>query len=373
MDYDHDIVIVGGGPAGTTLALYAARAGLDTLLLEREHSPRDKVCGDAIPPACLAMLGELGLVEELLSRPHARADITWHLKDQRLHLRGVQTLLCKRWHFDQVLLQAARSKCTVREGHRVIDLLCSGSRIVGVKAVSDRGRHLEFTAKVVVGADGYRSILTSRLGLPQCTQQPGAAATRAYYQGKIDAECAMEFYFFPECTPGYMWLFPVGDGIVNVGVLQFSDRRRATSVLPRSLHARLVRRLEQRLGNARQMGKVRVWPLPIADHRRVVHGHGFLLVGDAAGLIDPFMGHGIDAAMDSGRIAARVLAQACRSTDCGPAALQTYADELESRYGAYFARRASLRQNFARCHGTDQVEFLRALFPGSETAGAYCT
>ncbi len=338
--YDYDLIIVGGGPAGATMALSAARQNLRVLLVDKATFPRDKICGDAIPPRCHPILAEYGLTAKIERVAHAR--ITGERvfsPTEQLHVdfREQTQFICSRVHFDNILFQAAKAQVDTHENCTVLDLLRDGEQVYGIRAQMD-GVQLKITAKVVAGADGFNSIVKRRAGLYHYQRPHWAVATRAYYSDVPISPNEFEIHYFDELFPGYLWIFPVGDGRVNVGVGQFPTARTGNHVSLRDLHLTLVQHpsLAGRFAHAKMEGRLRGWNLPLASIRRPMHGNGFILAGDAAGLVDPLWGHGIDNAMISGQIAGSILAEICRGHNFGAAALQPYADAVWKALASYF-------------------------------------
>lgn len=347
MDYDYDLLIVGGGPAGSTTAIYAARQGIKVLLVDKARFPRNKVCGDAIPPSSLAILQELGLLSKLNQLPHANVNLLWQTDDHdRLELPDAQALVCKRFIFDSLLFEAAKNYADTRQGWKVENLLFKNGQVFGIQGKSDSGEYAEVTAKVIVGADGCSSVVARKVGLSKAVIRSGAVATRGYYRDLPSAHRQMEFYYLQECNPGYLWIFPVDNETVNVGVLAFDSTLALQKLSGAKLHQKLLDSdfLKERFRKAELLGRVEGWYLPMATQIRTVHGHGFVIVGDAAGLIDPFMGHGIDTAMISGKIAGLLLPDICKGKNYSARVLQMYADTLQQQYQSYFERRLALRK-----------------------------
>jgi len=361
----YDLVVVGGGPAGATCALYAGRAGLDVLLIDSARFPRDKICGDVIPKKGVECLRELGLLDRLQRAPHLRAGgVVFSAPDGSLaavpfapaHAEpgagsgGYVCYVCRRQVFDDILFQAARERVETREGFRVEDLMVEDGRACGVVGRDAAGRPVEIAAGVVAGADGYRSVVARRLGLYEHDPGHWAVATRAYYRGVQGMSDAIEIHFVEDILPGYFWIFPLEDGLVNVGLgmLHRELKRRRISLRRAHVDATRAKFFRSRFAGAELVGGISGWNLPLGSKRRPVHGDGFLLLGDAAGLVNPFSGEGIGNAMWSGRIAAEVVAAASRETGCPAGALRAYADRLWTELGPTLRLSHSL-QRLGRC------------------------
>jgi menaquinone-9 beta-reductase len=312
------LVVVGAGPAGAVTALFAARSGLDVLLIDRRRFPRDKICGDAIARKSLGIVRELGVdYGDAIREPVSRAVLSspaGHQIDVDLSTRDEPAphLVCRREIFDDALVRAARDNLDVWEDAGVTDLLRDGKKVRGVVCRHDGVDH-EVRAGVVVGADGYNSIVARRLGVYHHDPR-WYVATRGYYRGLEVAPQTVEVHFVKETLPGFLWIFPTGDGIANVGLgLVHRDIKRRRVRL-RDVHEAVLKlpRFRGRFERAERIGDVHGWNLPTPDFSRTLSGDGFLLAGDAAGLVDPFSGEGIGNAVVSGRVAAAMSEEMLR-------------------------------------------------------------
>jgi geranylgeranyl reductase family protein len=336
MERDYDVIIVGAGPAGATAALYAEREGLRVLLLDKHRFPRDKICGDAVARKSLGYLGDLGLVDRVRALPHEtigaavlgapdgttlNVDLTEPGPDgpARPHI------VCRREILDNVLFEAARERVDVKDGCAVSGLVARNGTVCGVECTGGPA-----TARVVIGADGFNSIVAREMGVYRYDSENWYVATRAYYR---DLDCpanTVEVHFLDETIPGFLWMFPTGDGVTNVGVgmIHGDIKRRGARIS--DVHEAAVEspRFRDRFRAAERVGGIRGWNLPTPDFSRTIHGNGFLLAGDAAGLVDPFSGEGIGNAMCSGSVAARVAAGAIRSGTVGEDAMRRYPELL---------------------------------------------
>jgi len=346
MRYDYDAIIVGGGPAGSTAALYAQREGLEVLLLDKKHFPRDKVCGDAISGKSIDYLRELKLLDKLEQSPNAiihnfvfsspnHRSIRVNFSNGHGAKEELYGFVCRRTIFDNILFQEAKKKLDAREGYFVKDVLTENGRVYGVKCEADNGEITTFTGKIIVGADGYSSIVARKMNLYDRDPRHWLVATRAYYKGVTDLDDSIEIHYVEDTLPGYFWIFPADDGLANVGLGMIYKSLKKKGIRIRNAHIAATESpfFRERFANAEMVGDIQGWNLPAGSKRRTIHGDGFILLGDAAGLIDPFSGEGIGNAMCSGNIAAQVMAEACKREDYGAQSLSDYPRRLWKTIG----------------------------------------
>ncbi len=345
MQHQYDAIIVGGGPGGATTALYAERLGLNVLLLDKKQFPRDKICGDAISGKSILFLRELGLIEQLERSPQAFVDSILFSSPNNTHVKiklvasaqnVSQGFVCRREVYDNILFQAAKEKVETREGFSVKDVLIENGQVYGVTGEDSDGKTHEITAKVVVGADGYNSILLRKLGMYDNDPEHMLVATRAYYTGVKGMTNAIELHYVESVNPGYFWIFPLENGMANVGIGMVIGELKRRNVKLRQAHLDAVNSPEfrERFANAELIGDIVGWNLPAGSKRRKVHSDGVIFIGDAAGLIDPFTGEGIGNAMASAKIAAECISELVNSNASFDAnSLNIYEERLWKRLG----------------------------------------
>jgi geranylgeranyl reductase family protein len=345
----YDAIVVGAGPAGSSAALALARRGRNVLIVERERFPREKACGDAVPAGAIERLHALGLADRLgaarfypLSSVRLVSPSAYELVE-RLPVRvsGARDCVVPRHAFDELLLQAAVSAGADHTIGHVTDPLVEQGVVRGVRV---RGG-AEMRAHVVIGADGAGSAIARALLPVRRRDEHQAVAIRGYVDGFDVRAHEAEFFLLNDVLPGYAWVFPIGDGVANVGIgmrLDAYKRQRRTlgELLERFCGLPELRR---RARHARAVRDVAAWPLRFASKWHPLAFHGALLTGDAAGLINPLTGGGIHNAILSGCIAAEVVDEAIEREDVSCGALLAH-------------ERRCRAQLFARTHAAHLVQ-----------------
>ena len=354
----YDAIIVGAGPGGTTAAAFMAEAGLRVLLIDKDRFPRDKVCGDAISGKSVVVLKRLGVEACMLP---AGSQGSWGITfgaasgdtvaipfTPAYDPAAPPTFVCPRKIFDQILFERALAAgADSLQETAVDDLLWENDQVVGVRAKAslDPKRTTTLRAPLVVGADGAYSVVARRLGMTQLRPKHYAGGLRAYYEGVtgFHERHFMEIHFIDGYTPGYFWIFPLGDGRANVGVGMLSHALKKRRVRLKALLQTCVDHplFRDRFRQARRVGSVKGWGLPLGSKPRPMAGGGWLLIGDAASLIDPFTGEGIGNAMVGGQKAAAWAQRAGDAGNFSGAFLQGFeqslmhslADELRLSHG----------------------------------------
>lgn len=219
------------------------------------------------------------------------------------------------------------------EAFAVTDLVLKNGQVQGIVGNNGTTASKTITAKIVVGADGYNSIISRKLGFYEHDPLHWVVATRAYYRSVTDMTDAIEIHFVRDILPGYFWIFPLENNMVNVGLgmLHSEIKRRNLSLRKAHIAATESDFFRKRFEHAELIGDISGWNLPMGSKKRKVHGDGFILLGDAAGLIDPFSGEGIGNGMCSGKIAAEVLARVCKGEKYDATSLAAYETQLWER------------------------------------------
>ena len=374
-----DVVVVGAGPAGSATAAYLAMAGLEVLVLEKTAFPREKVCGDGLTPRAVKELITLGVPtpeDEGWIRNHGlriigggmRLALPW----PDLASFPPYGLVRTRQDFDDIL-----AKHAVKQGARLRELtnvtgplLDSSGSIVGVtaRAVDEKGRssgsELRIRAPLVVAADGNSSRLSLAMGREKREDRPMGVAVRTYYTSPRHDDDYLESWLELWSTdaqgkrvllPGYGWIFGVGDGTSNVGLGILNTSAAFGKTDYKDVMRRWVATMPQEwtYSDETMVGPIRGAALPMGFNRQPHYADGLLLVGDAGGMVNPFNGEGIAYAMESGRLAAEVIAQAyARGSDAGrERVLQSYPQVMGDALGGYY----TLGRYFAKMIGNPEV------------------
>ncbi|NJL76062.1 MAG: geranylgeranyl reductase family protein [Saprospiraceae bacterium] len=316
-----DICIVGAGPAGAAAALKLSYLGIPCVLVEKAKFPRDKVCGDAIGPKVLMLLGrldtsirdrfetafdiQLGIWGLRLGSPNGKQfDVPFNVL---ANVNNAPGCVSKRMDFDHFLVQEVqrRANITYLEETEIVEYQKNKEGYL-VRAKKDS---IEISCKLLLVANGAYSAFTRHHAGFENDPKHYAAAVRAYYKyvKPISVGNFIELYFLKDIQPGYFWIFPLPNGYVNVGLGMRSDHVSKKKVnLSKSLQEIVSQHPEfkARFENAQLEGKVLGYGLPLGSKKRTLSGDHYLLLGDAGHLIDPLSGEGIGNAVYSGFIAA---------------------------------------------------------------------
>lgn len=314
MRRDADVVVVGAGPAGSSLAARLAGSGARVLLLDERTFPRSKPCGDCVSPGARPLLEELGVAADLAATDAAALE-GWRIRtpggrwfEGRFGVDGtgapVTGPALPRRDLDALLLSAAaRAGARVRQGVRVVDLVREDGRVTGVRVRDREGGEETLAARLVAGADGLRSTVARRLGGVRRGPRGRLAVVARYEDGPDPGEPpsgAMRL-----SGEGCLGMAPLGGGRWNVTVVVPRGRARALAAdRDRFLAARLADYgVADRMVGARRTGELEITgPFETSPVRTTAPGA--LLVGDAAGYFDPFTGQGIFRALAGARLAA---------------------------------------------------------------------
>jgi flavin-dependent dehydrogenase len=387
-----EVLVIGGGPSGMAAAYWLAAAGRDVIVVEKKHYPRVKTCGDGLTPRSVRQLEEMGLGDELSAHHRytglralafgKELELPWP-KHPRLPSYGY---VITRAELDALVAERARKAgATVYEGAEAVAPLQSpvtesrsvagskpgspgsvpewlgGSRsgektravhftrsaegqVAGGAIVTDHdgGGSCHIAARYVIVADGSNSRYGRALGTARERSYPLGMALRGYYRSPRHTETMIESHLdirdsTGNVVPGYGWIFPLGDGRVNVGIGLLSTDRRWKGVNTSQLLETFLTWAPDSWGlsPATSCGPPTGGKLAMGLSVGPRVGADYLVVGDAAGAINPFNGEGIAYGYETGRLAAQLLDQALRSGGRGD--LAAYEEMLQESYGLYYA------------------------------------
>jgi len=352
--------VIGGGPAGSACAYWLADAGWDVAVVERKRFPREKTCGDGLTPRSVRQLEDMGLGDALAGAHRfgglrscaygMTIEMPWPAHPSFPPVGYVIT----RHDLDQIVADhAAKAGATVHQGTEAVEPVLDPAAAVSpgagglpacVGAVvrdKDTGGTREIRARYVVVADGANSRFGRALGTSRDRAFPLGMALRGYYRSPRHDDPFIESHLdirdgSGKVVPGYGWIFPLGDGRVNVGVGLLSVEGRWKGVNTSHLMDAFVDFAPKSWGLSPETacgpptgGKL---PMGLSVSPRV--GPTVLCVGDAAGAINPFNGEGIAYGYETGRLAAACVGRALAGA--GPEALADYDARLEEAYGLYY-------------------------------------
>ncbi|WP_439385999.1 geranylgeranyl reductase family protein [Amycolatopsis lexingtonensis] len=373
-DQDAEVIVVGAGPAGSTVATYLARAGVDVLLLEKTEFPREKVCGDGLTPRGVKQLIDLGIdTSEDAGWVHSRGlriltgDLTLELDWPDLTSYPPYGVSRTRHDFDDLLAKlAVKAGARLYERTTVTSAITNASgRVVGVEAkVGPEKTPVHYRAPLVLACDGVSARLALSVGIQKNEKRPMGVAVRQYYKSPRHDDPFIEGHLElwdksdprdPKLLPGYGWAFPLGDGTVNVGLGMLSTSASFRNTDYRALLRQWLDGTPEEWGYREEnaIGKVGGAGLPMGFNRTPHYRDGLLLLGDAGGMVSPFNGEGISAAMESAQIAAEVVVQALARRE-GPSrerALEAYPRAVGELMGGYY----QLGNVFAKIIGKPKI------------------
>ncbi len=321
MDFEmFDVIIIGAGPAGSICAKQLTGKGFSIALIEKDVFPRDKICGDALSSDVITQLYKIdtdfaGKFQKFESKqpsngvrfvaPNGKAlDVDFNKPTQS----NDSGYIAKRWDFDYFLFQSLKNleDVTIFQGEK--------AKIVSQKTdyIEIKTENHSFTAKMVVGADGANSVINRLLTNNTLDKNHHCAGLRQYFENVngFHPQGHIELHFYKDILPGYFWIFPLPNNQANVGLGMLSSEVGKKKINLKEKLKDIIENhpnVKDRFKDAKPLENIQGFGLPIGSRKKCLSGNRFLLVGDAANLIDPFTGEGIANAIRSGRIAAEHL------------------------------------------------------------------
>lgn len=346
----YDIIISGAGPAGTTCTLALAGSGLKVALIDKSSFPRDKVCGDAIPGRAVKTLYSINPKFEVAFKDFkpklTTKKTSLFYKGRNIQFNWVgEAYTCARMDFDNFLfsLAADNSKADIHAG---INISSVTKETEGYTLSTKEGT--TFKCRLLIGADGAQSIIAKQLANRVLDRDNHVGSVRAYYANinGLDSNTT-EVYFDKRFLPSYLWIFPLPNNTANVGFGMLSSEITKRKVNLKTLFHDFIEQvpeLQTRLKDATQTSPLEGFGLPLGATDVTISGDGYMLIGDAASLIDPISGDGIGNAMLSGKLAAEQAIKCFRENNYTEGFIKSYDKALFAKIGSelkthYHARR----------------------------------
>jgi len=344
----YDLIIAGAGPAGCTLALNLAGSGINIAVIEKDIFPRKKICGDALSGKVINILKRLPnmIYKDFLVNVEKEPSLGIRFVSPNLQYLDLPFVsytttdhdppgyICPRYRFDEFLFEKLSNydNITVYEGTKI-----SGASIKTdyVSVVTDNG---EFQSKLVAGADGVHSVIRGMLPASGSLNTHHCVGIRSYFKNVsgLHADNFIELIFLRELLPGYLWIFNGPSGITNVGLGMLHEQIIRRRINLSKLLFDLTKNhpyLAPRFYNAISPDKPEAHTLPLGTLRMRRSGNRFLLLGDAAFLVDPFSGEGIGNAMASGECASQAIRNCLEKNSYTERDLSEYDEILKRRLG----------------------------------------
>ena len=339
----HDVVILGGGPAGSTAATLLASRGMDVVVLEKDHFPRFHI-GESLLPGTVAVFDRLGVHEQIrqafVHKPGGKwlygpKEVTGDFakSDRKATFKDTPySYLVERSIFDEILIKRSQEAgADVRFGSEVRSTIVEEDRVVGVTGTDDDGQTFDIRARLVIDATGLRAFIPAGLGL-RTINQPQRMGIYAQYEAQPGRDDVEDGWFAGQMFyDGWTWLLKLGGGRYSVGAVMDVDRFRRSKQSPTEVLDRLVG--ENRLLNCgmskdrKRVSDVMVTGNMASTSDRL-SGDGWVSIGDAAFFIDPCYSSGVHLAMKSGEAVADLVTDAPKGIPVNAAVFEAYEADM---------------------------------------------
>lgn len=319
MEMTCDVLIVGAGPSGVSCGMHLKDSGLKVVVIDKSTFPRDKICGDAIPgPSWKSIKKFIPDVEKDIdgiegAQKIKSSVINYQKKDLLSIFWATKAYNIPRNTFDNYLFQKLKNdeSITVFEGDRINDIQRTDEGFI-----LETTKGVKISSKFIVGADGANSVVRRKLGKEMKNDNTLGVSVRAYYKG-LEFPSDANYFYIRNNFPGYFWVFPLENDLFNVGIGYEKELVGREMNIKESLQDFIDSDmdLKEKFSAGELVSKIVGHKLPYGGAKQDYSGDGFLLIGDAANLVDPMMGHGIDKALISGDIAAKHIIEAFKQNN----------------------------------------------------------
>lgn len=347
IDYDCDVLIVGGGPSGSGLAFHLTSKGVRVIVAEAGVFPRDKICGDGVSPIALAELQKMGITKtQKFKKANEIKSVGLFLKNSKafINLSKPENLpfharIIPRLELDNLIFEAAEGAgATYLQGTRVTGYaIFSQWALVQLK---DKRKTFSLKTKLIVGADGSSSTIARKLHQRKPIEDYQLLGLRAYYEHVEGPNDRVDIYFNEDGFPGIFWMFPKGAHGANIGIAMIS---KTLPFKPPHIKELLVNHIannpdiKKRIGSGELVGKIDGWPITFYNSQQKITDHRLMLVGEAAGLINPLSGDGIQYALLSSSWASETIEHCLQTDNFSAGSLQGYTQRVNKEIGYDFA------------------------------------
>ena len=344
-----EVLVVGGGPAGAAAGFWLARLGHDVTVIERKKFPREKTCGDGLTPRAVKELGDMGLSNQL-SQFHRYEGLRATAHGKALELKWPTHpiypqygYVVRRRELDMMVARNAQDAgAKLLEEHEAISPIIENDCVRGAMVTNKLdGSTFAIHAQYVIIADGANSRFGRAIGTSREKSWPYGTAIRTYWKSPRHDEPWIESALDVKdrngkSMPGYGWIFPVGDGTINIGVGLLSTFKNFKDVNTSHLLDSYAHMVADRweIDPTQPECKATSGKIPMGGSVGPKVGNTHIVIGDAAGSVNPFNGEGIDYAYETAHIAAEVLHDALVEKDA--MILKRYDQLVEEEYGQYF-------------------------------------
>jgi len=342
-----NVCIIGAGPGGAAAALQLAQLGIESVVVDKAVFPRDKVCGDGLSHKVLPVLDAIDKDMAQRLRAYAekvdiwgmafaspgstRMEVAYKPNSDR-EVNEPAAFVCKRIHFDNFLIDELKRRSgmiRLYEGIAIEKYALEDDGYV----VSDAAGHFAVKARLLIVANGAYSSFTKNVANIRMAPAHCSAAVRAYYKNVKGCHVNgfLEWYFLKPLLPGYFWIFPLPNGEANVGISMSSETVRKKKVNMKKLLINILQHdpiFQERFRDAEIISAIEGYCLPLSSKKRKLSGPRYMLVGDAAYMVDPFTGEGIGNALHTGRLAAQHAAATLKKNDFSAAAMAAYDENV---------------------------------------------